>query len=186
MYIPLGGSKGSKLQNIKNIFIVFLVSGFWHGAKWTFVFWGLIHSLLFLPLLLTKQNRKYLDVVSKAKVLPSLKDFFQMTITFCLVAFAWIFFRANSLNHAFIYIENMFSKSLFDFPKFPQRGIAVVTLVSILVLLIFEWNGRDEKYAIARTGITWSKYLRKGFYFVLSLIILLFSGYKQEFIYFQF
>lgn len=186
LYIPLGGSKGSKLQNIKNIFIVFLVSGFWHGAKWTFVFWGLIHSLLFLPLLLTKQNRKYMDVVSKERVLPSLKDFFQMTITFCLVAFTWIFFRANSLEHAFIYIEKMFSLTLFDFPKFNERGQALITLISVFILILFEWYGRKSQYAIENFGKQRHSFLRWSFYFILALIILLFYGNEEEFIYFQF
>src|SRR5690606_14666061 len=113
LYIPLGGSKGSMWQKVRNIFIIFIVSGFWHGANWTFVFWGALNAFYFLPLLLAKRNRNYLDGIEANRVLPSSKVLFQILITFSLTTFAWIFFRANNISHAFEFISDM-TTGLFD------------------------------------------------------------------------
>jgi len=108
LYIPLGGSRGTKLKNIRNIFIIFLVSGFWHGANWTFIIWGVIHALLFIPSFLSKSNRKHIDELPKTKyILPSLSNFFLILKTFLIVSLAWIFFRANSVGNAFDYIKHI-------------------------------------------------------------------------------
>jgi len=94
LYIPLGGSRGGTWMKIRNTFIIFLVSGFWHGANWTFVIWGFLNALYFLPLLLAKRNRNNLDVVAQDNVLPSPMELFKMLMTFGLTVIAWIFFRA--------------------------------------------------------------------------------------------
>ncbi|NNK81360.1 MAG: MBOAT family protein, partial [Flavobacteriales bacterium] len=107
LYIPLGGSRGSTLIKVRNVLIIFLVSGFWHGANWTFIAWGGINALYFLPVLLTKRNRKNTDTVAQGRLLPSLTELFQMLITFVLTLIAWIFFRADSVSIAFQYIETM-------------------------------------------------------------------------------
>ena len=112
LYIPLGGSRGGKWMNIRNIFIIFIVSGFWHGANWTFIVWGGLNALYFLPLLIFNKNRQHLDIVAKGKNLPTFKEFFQILITFGLTVFAWIFFRAENIGHAFSYISEIFSTSL--------------------------------------------------------------------------
>jgi D-alanyl-lipoteichoic acid acyltransferase DltB (MBOAT superfamily) len=101
VYIPLGGSRVSKIKIVRNIFIVFLVSGFWHGANWTFIAWGAIHAILFLPLILLNKNRKYTDTVAAGKFLPSVKEVFQMGMTFLLVLVGWVFFRAENIGQAF-------------------------------------------------------------------------------------
>ena len=93
LYIPLGGSRDGKLKALRNIFIIFIVSGFWHGANWTFIIWGLIHAILYIPLFITKQNRVYIsDVVAENKYLPTLKESFQMATTFFFAALAFVFF----------------------------------------------------------------------------------------------
>lgn len=116
LYIPLGGSKGGMLKRVRNTFIIFIVSGFWHGANWTFVIWGFLNALYFLPLLLTENNRKNLDVVAPGKNIPSLKEFISIGGTFILTVFAWIFFRAENIEHAFSIISNIPSKELFRMP----------------------------------------------------------------------
>ena len=140
LYIPLGGSKFGKYQALRNIFIVFLISGFWHGANWTFIVWGLIHSLLFAPLLLFNLNRKYLEPIKLYEFSwKSLEQLLSVIITFSLVAFAWIFFRANSLQHAIGYINNM----NFEFSDY--KGFLLVSILALIVDLVID-NSRFRKY----------------------------------------
>lgn len=182
LYIPLGGSKGGTWMKIRNTFIIFLVSGFWHGANWTFVFWGFLNALYFLPLMLTNKNRNNLEVVAMGSLLPTFKDFFKISITFALSVFAWIFFRAESMTHAFSYIQGVFNKSLFSFPTiFPKPIILLV-----IFFFIIEWFGRENKYALENFGFTWPRFLRLGFYYLIIILIFVFTGQEQEFIYFQF
>ncbi len=117
LYIPIGGSRGGIWVKIRNTFIIFIVSGFWHGANWTFIVWGALNALYFLPLLLSKQNRRNMDTVAQGKIFPSMKEFFLMGLTFCLTALSWIFFRANDIDHAVSYINSIFSPSLFTIPR---------------------------------------------------------------------
>src|SRR4030095_798603 len=113
LYIPLGGSKGGTWMQIRNTFIIFIVSGFWHGANWTFIIWGALNAIYFMPLLLTNRNRAHLEIIGQGRTLPTLKEFFKMSVTFALTVFAWIFFRAASVKHALNYIGEIFSPSLF-------------------------------------------------------------------------
>ena len=114
LYIPLGGSKGGTWMKVRNTFIIFLVSGFWHGANWTFVIWGALNAIYFLPLLLLNKNRQNIGVIAGDRFVPSSKELFQMILTFVLTVFSWIFFRANNVSHAINYIKGIFNKSLFE------------------------------------------------------------------------
>ena len=182
LYIPLGGSKGGIWMKIRNTFIIFLVSGFWHGANWTFIFWGFLNALYFLPLLLTNNNRNNLEVVAMGKLLPSLKDFFKIALTFGLTVFAWIFFRAESLTHAFNYIGGIFSHSLFTLPTVFSLNIIFL----IIFFFVMEWFGREDRFALESFGLKWPSFLRIGFYYFIIFLIIMFMGNEQEFIYFQF
>ena len=113
LYIPLGGSKGSNFNKIRNVFIIFLVSGFWHGANWTFVTWGAINAFYFLPLLILKKNRRHNDSISLNRLLPNFKESYQMLRTFFLVAIAWVFFRSENIFNAFDFLQLML-KGLFE------------------------------------------------------------------------
>ena len=182
VYYPLGGSRGSIWMKIRNTFIIFIVSGFWHGANWTFIIWGALNAIYFLPLLLTKNNRNNLDIVAKGRILPKFKEIFLMSVNFMLVIFAWIFFRAESVEHAVNYISNIFSLSLFSFPQvFP-----VVKILLICFFVFIEWIGREHQFAIAKLGVEWKLPLRWAFYYALIFIIFMFSGKQLQFIYFQF
>jgi len=186
LYIPLGGSRGGFWMKIRNTFAIFIVSGFWHGANWTFIIWGLLNALYFLPLLLLNKNRINTGVVAEDRLLPSLKELLQMGLTFGLTVFAWIFFRAENLDHAINYIKEIFSKSLFTIPDFIRVNEAKYTMFLILIFLIIEWIGRLEQYAIARFGFRWHSFKRWVFYFFILLSIFYFFGKEEQFIYFQF
>ncbi|WP_179319468.1 MBOAT family O-acyltransferase [Winogradskyella helgolandensis] len=185
VYIPLGGSRGSLLNKIRNVFIIFLVSGFWHGANWTFIVWGALNALYFLPILLTKKNRNYLDIVAKDKRLPSLKDFWLMSFTFGLTVFAWIFFRAESLQHAIDYITGIFSGSLFNIPQ-SLTSDTLLTLLLICFFIVIEWLGREGQHTLSQLCRIEKRYYRWCFYLIICLLIFMHQGKQQEFIYFQF
>ncbi len=186
LYIPLGGSKVGTFQKVLNTFIIFIVSGFWHGANWTFIIWGALNALYFLPLLLTNKNRTNLDTIAEGRLFPSVKAFLQMMLTFGLTVLAWIFFRAKDVEHAFNYLKTIFSKSLFTVPDFQGKTPAITTGVLILLFLLLEWLGREEEYAIAKLGSTWKRPFRWAMYYGLICLIFWFAGNQQEFIYFQF
>ncbi|HQW69008.1 MAG TPA: MBOAT family O-acyltransferase, partial [Flavobacterium sp.] len=187
LYYPLGGSQGNTWIKVRNTFIIFGVSGFWHGANWTFIFWGILNAVYFLPLLLTQKNRTNIDIVAKGKVFPSLKELFQMTTTFALVTLAWIFFRAKNMNHALNYIGEIFSSSLFTIPKFEKMGVALTLIQVILFFIIVEWLGRENKHALEKIGLKWNRFFRWFFYsFILFLIGMFISNEETPFIYFQF
>jgi len=182
LYIPLGGSKGGKWMQVRNTFAIFLVSGFWHGANWTFIMWGLLNALYFIPLLLMNRNRQNLEVVAQNSFFPSFKEVFQMGITFFLSTFAWIFFRAESMTQAWEIILKIFSTSSFALPT--QRP--TIMLGAMLLFFMVEWMGRREAFAIQKWTTSWPRVLRWGFYYLLVICILLFAGKEQTFIYFQF
>ena len=177
LYIPLGGSRGSTLLKVRNTFAIFIVSGFWHGANWTFIIWGLINALLFLPLLLAKRNRNNLDH-------PSLKDFHRIALTFIITTIAWVFFRANSLAHAIDYLDGIRLNATGN-----SLHIKPVLMAYIALLLLGDWFGRKHHFALnlLNDGL-WGRYaiLRIGTYLLLSYLILRYIGGQQNFIYFQF
>ncbi len=182
VYIPLGGSLGSKWRQIRNVIIIFLVSGFWHGANWTFIMWGLVNVLCFLPLLLTNKNRVNLDTVAKGKALPSFKETLQIVTTFLMICIAWIFFRAENIGHAFSYINRLFSTSLFYRP--PDRFLKF-HIVIIIVFVVLEWIQREKEHLFQINGIR-SMFIRWSMYYVALFIVIHFSSNQQSFIYFQF
>jgi D-alanyl-lipoteichoic acid acyltransferase DltB (MBOAT superfamily) len=191
LYIPLGGSRGSNWNKIRNVFIIFIVSGFWHGSKWTFIVWGALNALYFLPLLLLNKNRNNTNTIAEGKFLPSVKEFFLMLLTFTLTVFAWIFFRAENISHATTYIYEMFF-GLNDYINYYKTyrfiyNLGTPYIIVFLSFLIIEWIGREQKYALEKFGIKWKRYLRFTFYYLIIIIIFFFTLKKDlSFIYFQF
>lgn len=186
LYIPLGGSKGGMWMKIRNTFIIFLVSGFWHGANWTFLVWGFLNALYIMPSIVFNTNRTHLDIVAKGKYLPTIKEFLAIGLTFSLTVFAWIFFRAANVTHAFSYISEIFSSTLFITPSFPNMRKALVIFFITFMFLIIEWLGREEQYAIAKVSLNRPKIIRYTFYYLIILTIIVFKGNTNQFIYFQF
>ncbi|MFK8103652.1 MAG: MBOAT family protein [Saprospiraceae bacterium] len=183
LYIPLGGSRGSKIMVVRNVFVIFLVSGFWHGANWTFLVWGALHALFFLPLILANKNRQHLHIVAKDKNLPSIKEVLQMLSTFTMCSLAWVFFRAESVEQALQILASIFSPSLFSLPTIRPTDLIAL----ILVFLIMEWIGRNGKYALAPILQKCNLPLRWSLYLVLILSIIYLGVFEDhQFIYFQF
>ena len=186
LYIPLGGSRGGTWMKLRNTFAIFLVSGLWHGANWTFIIWGALNAIYFLPLLLTNNNRKNLGVVAEGKLFPSTRELFAMFTTFTLTVFAWIFFRAEDLSHAFSYIGGIFSESIFELPVLIAKMDALIVLGLNCVFLLIEWAGRKGQYAISCLGLNWNRPTGLAMYYIIIVVIIWFSGKEQQFIYFQF
>ncbi|MBK7036399.1 MAG: MBOAT family protein [Bacteroidetes bacterium] len=182
LYIPLGGSKGNVVTKVRNTFIIFIISGFWHGANWTFIAWGALNAIYFIPLLLLDKNRNNLDIIAAGKYLPGIKDFFKMILTFMLVVLAWIFFRADDLPHAFQYISTIFSNSLFKDPLL----IPTTVKVFVPIFLIVEWLGREHQFGISNMRNIRPGVIRWSIYLIILAVIYVYSGNSQEFIYFQF
>ncbi|MCP4553254.1 MAG: MBOAT family protein [Bacteroidetes bacterium] len=186
LYIPLGGSRGGTWMKVRNTFVIFIVSGFWHGANWTFIVWGALNAIYFLPLILTNNNRNNLETVAKGKLLPSLKELSFMLLTFGLTVFAWIFFRAENIGHAFNYISEILSTSLFEIPKFPEMRNALTTIILTCTFILFEWMGREHQFTIEKIGLKQKRLYRWLLYYGIVTAIIWFSGNQQQFIYFQF
>lgn len=188
LYIPLGGSKGGNGMRIRNTFIIFIVSGFWHGANWTFIFWGFLNALFIMPSIIMKTNRKNLDIVADGKLLPGFREFTQLLITFCLAVLCWIFFRSPTINDAFHYIGRMIS-TLGTGIGYPYKllGGNLSVLFFIVVMFLFEWLQRTKLFALRfdeKSKI--NKPIRWAIYLFLVFSILWFHGKEAEFIYFQF
>ena len=187
LYIPLGGSRGGTCMKVRNVFIIFIVSGFWHGANWTFIIWGALNAIYFLPLMLTNNNRNNLETVAQGRSLPNIKEFSLMLLTFSLTVFAWIFFRAENVSHALLIIGKIFSKSILSFQTSWTSGyITILHIVLVMFFVIIEWINRDYEFGLQR--ISNYAFSRKIIYFLIVFLILFTADYhsKQEFIYFQF
>ena len=213
VYIPLGGSrpnipeairlKGDKAIEarytkwiaVRNTFIIFLLSGFWHGANWTFVLWGAYHALLFVPLLLMGKNRRYRDTVAtitlpdgttKTKWLPSLKEAGQMLLTFALAILGLIIFRAENIGQVGEIVSTILSGSILNVPMLISQYYYIPLFVVIIVMLLFEWFTRNRLHGLEITNVPY-RWIRWSIY--MLIILALFFSIKTEtpqFIYFQF
>ena len=188
VYIPMGGSRAGRFVVIRNVFIIFIVSGFWHGANWTFIFWGLLNALYFLPLLLRKTNRVFLNVVAEGKIFPSAWESVQILYTFSITCLAWIFFRAENMTHAWQYLRSIFIwnnwnlnlSQIAELSYFP----GVMLWVYVIFLIGLEWLNRNFEHGMKR--LPSSLFIRWSFYILLVFVILQYFGSSNSFIYFAF
>lgn len=182
IYFPLGGSRCAKWKVIRNTIIVFGVSGLWHGANWTFVAWGLYHAFLIALFILLGINTKTKDVVASGKVLPSLKETFQMLVTFLLAVIGWVIFRAENLSQALNFLIRIFQNPTFGYIDGKKM------LIWCFCLLIIEWIQKDKSHPLQFSyhGLFRFTIARYTIYFAILLIMFCFVGKVQTFIYFQF
>ena len=186
IYIPLGGSRTTKFKVIRNTFIIFLVSGFWHGANWTFIAWGLYHAALFMPLIILGKNRKYTDVVATGRWLPNPRELGQMIFTFMLAVIGWVIFRATGIPSAIGYFKSMLSvETLTGFYKIFSDSQAWPMNLYIMIMITVEWINRTKEHGLDLHDLR-PRCLRWAIYYVLIAVILLFGAQSSNFIYFQF
>lgn len=189
LYIPLGGSRQGRWKNIRNTAVIFLVSGFWHGAEWTFIVWGAFHALLFMPLLLSGRNRNHLGTVAEGRRFPNFSELLQMIGVFGLILVGWIVFRAENIGQAAGFLQRICSASLFSVPSMPQIGItralAVTTFFFIFILFTVEWMHRNQMHGLAFT--VRRRPARYAIYVALLLALYIFHATEPAtFVYFQF
>ncbi len=184
VYIPLGGSHVSKAKMVRNTFIIFLLSGFWHGANWTYIAWGAYHAVLFLPLILLGKNRKYLNQVAEGRVLPTWKETGQMISTFLLVTLGLIIFRSVSIGQAWEFVCGIADKSLFSLPWIYSATYIVPMPFILLLFLVMEWTGRNKECPIKLN--TKSKVWQWLVYVLFVVLVFSFGETSESFIYFQF
>ena len=194
VYIPLGGSRPTNSQGmalegilkktviVRNTFVIFLLSGFWHGANWTFLLWGFFHAVLFMPLILLEKNRKYTDVVANGRYLPSVKEFSQIIFTFILATLGWIIFRADNIDVVMSYFSRLFDPTLWGMPYLTNK---VFTFLPLTIMIFMEWVHRSNSHGLSLEMVK-NKFVRYMIYFALALLIVINMGPEQNFIYFQF
>ena len=181
VYIPLGGSREGLAKTIRNTFVIFLLSGLWHGANWTFVAWGLYHALLFVPLIALHKNRRYMNVAGEGRWLPSMTEVLQMAGTFFLVMVGWVIFRAENIAQAGSYLVNMFA----GLSHWTPLGNHIRVFFPVLLMLVVEWLSRRQEHALAVVPIRWQP-LRLIVYAAFFIWMVCARGNQAEFIYFQF
>jgi D-alanyl-lipoteichoic acid acyltransferase DltB (MBOAT superfamily) len=183
VYIPLGGSRVSKSKIVRNTFIIFLLSGLWHGANWTFLAWGLFHAILFLPLILLGKNRKFTNSAAEGKLLPSFREVFQIAFTFLLVVISWVFFRSESIGQAMEYLMRIFDLSILSIPRL-YGNYRFYTIFFGAIMLAVEWLQRNKQHGLDIAII--NPWLRRIIYILIIFSIIFFIGQNEQFIYFQF
>lgn len=181
LYIPLGGSRNGIISTVINTFIIFIISGFWHGANWTFIAWGFINACLFIPHIFLK-SKYNLNVSLNNNLSYSIIEKLQIILTFSIICFTWIFFRSNNIDTAFDVIFKIKNDIFIKPPIFPDISI----LFLILGLVMIEWKSRFDDFGLEKIGENWSKIVRYLFYFIIIFSIFWFAGEEQQFIYFQF
>ena len=181
LYIPLGGSKGSKAMQVRNVFIIFVVSGFWHGANWTYLAWGFLNAVYFLPLLLLNKNRSNVDEIQLKFNWQSVLTLANILTTFCLSTIAWVFFRAKTITDAFLYLQKLFTNGDFTSQYLKNERYNYELLLMVILFVFVEWNNRDKVEPISGKYNT----LKLALALLAILAFGTYSDYK-EFIYFQF
>ena len=187
IYIPLGGSRCSKAKIVRNTFIIFPVSGLWHGANWTFIAWGAYHAVLFLPLILLGKNRKFKEVVASDKLFPSVGEVFRILMTFLIVVIGWVIFRAESIGQAWDYLCGMWQWDTLraGYRLFVQRNLVSRTAM-VLIMVLFEWLNRKNGHGLDLQAVR-SPLIRYGIYiFVILFLMVSVESTPSQFIYFQF
>lgn len=187
VYIPLGGSRVNKAKIIRNTLVIFLISGLWHGANWTFIAWGAYHAVLFMPLILMGRNRRYINHVAEGRILPTWIESGQMLLTFSMAMVGWIVFRSENIMQTGAYFCGIMDMSLFSMPHL--RTEHYLYFLFVLFMLAVEWLQRDKSHGL-QLNPKGNRWLRWFLYLILVILIEFYFlksiGHPVHFIYFQF
>lgn len=181
VYIPLGGSRNGLLVKIRNVLFIFILSGFWHGANWTFFFWGLMHALLYIYELLMEQQLKLQKFLEKKLI-----SYFKIIYTFGLVTLAWILFRSKNMAQAKEIYGKIFSKSIFESLQFSEQGPTNLLFCIIFLFFLLEWLGKKEQFALENMEQRWISPFKQVIYAAILIAIIFLGGKDHQYIYFQF
>lgn len=183
--LSLGGSKGNRLIAVRNTTVIFLVSGFWHGASWNFIIWGLLNALLYIPILISRKHRRHTGIVANDRSLPNGRELFLMGMNLLVISLTFVFPRAVDVTQSFGYLSMMFSTSMFTSP-FTQLSDEKLTIAFICFMFLLEWVNRRHDFALQKFGLKWPVALRYLFYYLLIFAILKYGGAPHDYYYFQF
>lgn len=195
LYIPIGGSRVKLPRYYFNLFFTFLISGLWHGASWTFIIWGALHGIYLIFGILLRPLKETMRKITRIDKVPVLYKLIQVSITFSLVLFAWIFFRANSIEDAFYIVNTMFvdisngSNLSYTIQNISALGLnkseLLVAIVSISILESVHLIQRKENLSQKISSLP--VVIRFTLYYGILLFIFIFGIFgKSEFLYFQF
>jgi D-alanyl-lipoteichoic acid acyltransferase DltB (MBOAT superfamily) len=185
IYFPLGGSRGSKWQQARNIFVIFLLSGFWHGANWNYVGWGFVNACYFLPGIIRGKKdvwyEKHLDTSLKGRLL----EWGLILFTFIQIMMALVVFRNTGIQNMLVYFQNMF---VGDWSLHVPPTLIGFNKTMLLVCLFFsaEWWSRFKEHPLERLHDHMVRPVRWLIYYTILLMLAWFAGHQQQFIYFQF
>lgn len=186
LYFALRPQKKTKWTKFKVVFWIFVISGFWHGAEWTFILWGVLHALCFIPIIFGKGVKSYKGVVAQNSILPTFLELKNMILTFSFIVITIIFFRAENISHVIDCYQRIFSPSILSLPFYPERRESVVILLLIIGFLLVEWRGRKEDSPLFVLFNKAPRIARWMFYILLIMIICISQNQERSFIYFQF
>lgn len=187
LYTSLGGNRYGKIKTLRNVWVVFLISGLWHGAHQTFVLWGAIHALLYTPFVFRKKENNYLASIISFDSPTLIKEFLGLCLTNIALCFTWLFFRAKDTQTAFQYLRrlgtHLFEKNIV-LPELQISPLAMFLL--IVVLLGVEWQSKLKAYPLENIELKYNTFKRYSFYYLIIGAIFWFGAPSQEFVYFQF
>ena len=190
LYIPLGGNRVSRWRWYYNLIVVFMICGLWHGAKWTFVLWGALHGFYMIASISTGNLRKTISDFFRLSEFPRVHRLLKIFVTFHLVLFGWVFFRANTISDAFLIIKNAFlvdlSNIAINVPSF-HFNILDYLIAFLSIILMESIHLIQTRIPIGRFVSQQPTWLRWSTYYVAMCAIVFFGAFQHsDFIYFQF
>jgi D-alanyl-lipoteichoic acid acyltransferase DltB (MBOAT superfamily) len=185
IYFPLGGSRGSKWQQTRNIFVIFLLSGFWHGANWNYVGWGFVNACYFIPGIIRGKREIWYERLLKPDFKGRMLEMGLMLFTFIQIMMSLVVFRNTSIGNMLLYMKNMYvgdwslaiPPTLIGFNK---------TMLLVASFFIVEWYARHKEHPLEQLHMSVTRPIRWTIYYAILLLIAWFAGHQQQFIYFQF
>jgi alginate O-acetyltransferase complex protein AlgI len=185
VYFPLGGSRGSKWKQARNIFIIFLLSGFWHGANWNYVGWGFVNACYFIPGIIRGKREVWYQKYLTNGLLGRVLELALIVSTFIQIMLSLVVFRNTSISNMLVYMRNMFVGAWESIPGEKLIGFNK-TILLVGFFFLVEWFSRHKEHPFAQLHDKFSRPIRWVIYYIVLILLAWFAGHQQQFIYFQF